>query len=61
MKVSDFITIHTPKTSETLKIISYDQIEKMKDNVRLVNAARGGVFDEAAVAAGLESGKIAKK
>ncbi|MCP1224492.1 phosphoglycerate dehydrogenase [Sebaldella sp. S0638] len=59
LEVSDFVTIHTPKTAETLKIISYDQIKKMKDGVRLVNAARGGVFDEAAVAKGLESGKIA--
>lgn len=59
LEVSDFITIHTPKTAETLKIISYDQIKKMKKGVRLVNAARGGVFDETAITEGINAGKIA--
>lgn len=55
----DFITIHTPKNKETTNIISYDEIAKMKDGVRLVNAARGGLFDEKALKDGLDSGKIA--
>lgn len=55
----DFITIHTPKNKETANIISYDEIAKMKDGVRLVNAARGGLFDEKALKDGLDSGKIA--
>ena len=59
LSVSDFITIHTPKTSETIKIISTKEIGKMKDGVRLVNAARGGVFDEAAIVEGLRDKKIA--
>ena len=56
---SDIITIHTPKTSETLNMINFDNLSKMKDGVRLVNAARGGLFNEEAVAAGLRDGKIA--
>jgi len=55
----DFITIHTPKNKETLGIISHDEIAKMKDGVRLINCARGGLYDEAALCDGLKSGKIA--
>ncbi len=55
----DFITIHTPKNSETLGIIGAKEIEKMKDGVRLVNCARGGLYDEEALYNGLKSGKIA--
>ncbi|WP_458701154.1 phosphoglycerate dehydrogenase [Sulfurospirillum sp. 1307] len=55
----DFITIHTPKNKETLGMISYDEIAKMKDGVRLVNCARGGLYDEKALYEGLKSGKIA--
>ncbi len=56
---SDIITIHTPKTAETIDIINSENISKLKDGVRLVNAARGGLFNEEAVAEGLKSGKIA--
>ena len=59
LAVSDIITVHTPKTSETNKMISDAQIEKMKDGVRLVNAARGSIIDEEAAYRGLKSGKIA--
>jgi len=59
ISVSDIITIHTPKTSETVNIIDEKEIPKMKDGVRLVNAARGGLFNETAVYNGLKSGKIA--
>ena len=55
----DFITIHTPKNKETLGIISHEEIAKMKDGVRLVNCARGGLYDEKALYEGLKSGKIA--
>ncbi len=55
----DFITIHTPKNKETINIISYDEISKMKDGVRLVNCARGGLYNEDALYDGLKSGKIA--
>ncbi|QOR00841.1 phosphoglycerate dehydrogenase [Campylobacter sp. 2014D-0216] len=56
---SDFITIHTPKTKETTDMISYDEINKMKDGVRLINCARGGLYNEEALCEGLKSGKIA--
>ena len=55
----DYLTVHTPLTEETRNLISVEQVEVMKPGVRLVNCARGGIFDEAALAAGLESGKIA--
>ena len=55
----DFITIHTPKNKETVNIISYDEIAKMKDGVRLINCARGGLYNEDALYDGLKSGKIA--
>lgn len=59
LRKSDIITIHTPKTSETTDIINKGNISLLKNGVRLVNAARGGLFNEEAVAEGLKSGKIA--
>lgn len=59
LKESDYITIHTPLTKETERMINEDTIKKMKDGVRIVNCARGGCVDGQAVAAGLKSGKIA--
>lgn len=59
LKKSDFITIHTPKTKETLGIISTKDLDKLKDGVRLINCARGGLFEEEMLYKGLESGKIA--
>ena len=59
MEKADVITIHTPKTKETLDMINAENIHKLKDGVRLVNAARGGLFNEEAVAEGLRNGKIA--
>ncbi|EAK9945984.1 phosphoglycerate dehydrogenase [Campylobacter lari] len=56
---SDFITIHTPKTKETTDMISFEEISKMKDGVRLINCARGGLYNEDALCEGLKSGKIA--
>ncbi|MBR8462508.1 phosphoglycerate dehydrogenase [Campylobacter sp. faydin G-140] len=55
----DFITIHTPKTKETIGMIGEAEIAKMKDGVRLINCARGGLYDEKALENGLKSGKIA--
>ncbi|CUU88568.1 D-3-phosphoglycerate dehydrogenase [Campylobacter hyointestinalis] len=55
----DFITIHTPKNKETINMISTEQIAKMKDGVRLINCARGGLYNEDALLDGLKSGKIA--
>jgi len=55
----DFITIHTPKNNETTDIIGADEIAQMKDGVRLVNCARGGLYNEKALYDGVKSGKIA--
>ncbi len=54
----DIITIHTPKTEETIGMIGKDEIAKMKDGVVLINCARGGLYDEEALLEGLSSGKI---
>jgi D-3-phosphoglycerate dehydrogenase len=56
---ADFITIHTPLIDATRNIISAEAIAKMKDGVRIINCARGGLVDEAALAEGLKSGKVA--
>jgi len=55
----DFITIHTPKNNETINIISDSEIDKMKNGVRLVNCARGGLYNEDALYKNVKSGKIA--
>lgn len=55
---ADAITVHTPLTSETKGIVNDESIAKMKKGVLLVNCARGGIYDEAALLKGLESGKI---
>lgn len=56
---ADFITVHTPLTPETRGIINAASMEKMKPGVRLINCARGGLIDEAALVDALRSGKVA--
>ena len=56
---SDFITVHTPLTPETSNLINDVTIDKCKKGVRIINCARGGIVDEAALLRGLESGKVA--
>jgi len=56
---ADFITLHVPLTDKTRKIIDADAITKMKDGVRIINCARGGLVDEAALADALKTGKVA--
>jgi D-3-phosphoglycerate dehydrogenase len=58
-KRSDFITLHTPLTDKTRNIIDAAAIKRMKKGVRIVNCARGGLVDEAAVAEALKSGHVA--
>jgi len=58
-KRSDFITIHTPITSETKNLISTKTIQLMKDGVRIINCARGGIVNEAELYEGLKKGKVA--
>ncbi len=55
----DYISVHTPLTDETHHMINAAAIDAMRDGVRILCAARGGVIDEAALLAGLESGKVA--
>ncbi|MBC7293950.1 MAG: phosphoglycerate dehydrogenase [Thermoleophilia bacterium] len=59
IREADFISIHTPRTKETMNMISDEQIAMMKRGVRLVNCARGGLFNEEALYRGLKSGHIA--
>ncbi|MGO4598077.1 phosphoglycerate dehydrogenase [Terrabacter sp. 2RAF25] len=56
---SDFITIHLPKTPETLGLIGDEALAKVKPSVRIVNAARGGIVDEAALARAIAEGRVA--
>jgi len=56
---SDFITVHVPLGADTRSIISKSEIGRMRDGVFLINCARGGVIDEAAVCEALDSGKVA--
>lgn len=55
----DYLTVHTPLTNETRNLISFKEIEMIKSGARLINCARGGIYDEQALAAGLQSGKLA--
>ena len=56
---ADFITIHTPLTKETANLVDADAFTLMKDGVRIINCARGGIIDEDALKAALDSGKVA--
>ncbi len=59
LRDSDFITIHTPRNKETMNIIDAPQIAMMKPGVRLVNCARGGLYNEQALYDALKSGHVA--
>ena len=56
---ADFITIHLPKTAETLGLIGKEALAKVKPSVRIINAARGGVLDEEALAVAIAEGRVA--
>ena len=56
---ADFITLHTPLTDQTRNILSRENLLKTKKGVRIINCARGGLVDEAAVKELLDSGHIA--
>jgi D-3-phosphoglycerate dehydrogenase len=56
---ADFITLHTPLTDQTRGILSADAIARTKPGVRIINCARGGLIDEAALKAALDSGHVA--
>jgi D-3-phosphoglycerate dehydrogenase / 2-oxoglutarate reductase len=56
---SDFMSVHLPKTPETLNLIGAEQLAKVKPSLVLVNAARGGIVDEDALYAALKEGRVA--
>jgi D-3-phosphoglycerate dehydrogenase len=58
VKRSDFITVHTPLNNDTRGLIGAAQFAQMKDGVRLINVARGGIIDEQALADAVRSGKV---
>jgi len=58
LRESDFISIHLPKTPETVGLIGKDQLALCKPGVRIVNAARGGLVDEQALAEALATGHV---
>lgn len=55
----DYVTVHTPLTPETKGLISAKELPLLKKGVRLINCARGGIYDEDALVEGLKSGQIA--
>jgi D-3-phosphoglycerate dehydrogenase len=59
LETADVITVHVPLNKATRGMINADNIGKLKPGVMLINVARGGVYDEAAVAQALKDGKIA--
>ena len=54
----DYLTVHTPLNDETRSLIGADEIRQMKKGVRLINCARGGIYNEAALVEGLKSGHL---
>ncbi|MEZ4489661.1 MAG: phosphoglycerate dehydrogenase [Cyanobacteriota/Melainabacteria group bacterium] len=56
---ADFITVHTPKTAQTTNLISGTVLSRIKPGVRIVNASRGGIIDEAALARAIKEGRVA--
>src|SRR5690349_11821336 len=59
LKRADFITLHTPLTDQTRGILSREALAKTKKGIRIINCARGGLIDEAALKDALDSGQVA--
>ncbi|KAF1085898.1 D-3-phosphoglycerate dehydrogenase [Sporotomaculum syntrophicum] len=59
LKTADFITVHMPKTKETSNMLNEQAFAVMKDGVRIINCARGGIIDEAVLYKYMKSGKVA--
>lgn len=59
LAAADFITLHLPLTAETKHLFNAERLAKLKPGARLVNCARGGIIDEAALAAALAEGRLA--
>lgn len=58
IKQADYITLHIPLTSETKYIINENTFSKMKENVRIINCARGGIIDESALVEAVKKGIV---
>ena len=56
---AEYISLHLPKTKESTNMIGAEQFAKMKDGVRIINCARGGIINEDALYEALTSGKVA--
>ncbi|MBG0855456.1 phosphoglycerate dehydrogenase [Streptomyces spinoverrucosus] len=56
---ADFITVHLPRTPETIGLIGEEELRRVKRSVRIINAARGGIVDEEALATALREGRVA--
>mgnify|MGYP000273367166 CR=1 FL=1 len=56
---SDFITVHLPKTPETVGLIGEEALSKVKPTVHIINAARGGIIDEQALYKAMSEGRVA--
>lgn len=54
----DYLTVHTPLTPETKGLINKDNLSNLKKGIRLINCARGGIYDEEALVEGLNNGQI---
>jgi D-3-phosphoglycerate dehydrogenase / 2-oxoglutarate reductase len=54
----DYLTVHTPLTDETRGLVGREELKTMRKGVRLINCARGGIYDEAALVEGLKSGQV---
>ena len=59
MAEADFVTIHLPKTPETVGLISRDLLARAKPGIRIINTARGGIIDEEALAEAIRDGRVA--
>ena len=56
---ADYISLHLPKTKESANMIGAEQFARMKDGVRIINCARGGIINEEALYEALTNGKVA--
>ncbi|MEV8633437.1 phosphoglycerate dehydrogenase [Streptosporangium sp. NPDC051023] len=59
LRESDFITVHLPKSKETIGLIGDRELHQVKPSVRLVNVARGGIIDEGALYSAIKEGRVA--
>ncbi|GAA3005217.1 MULTISPECIES: phosphoglycerate dehydrogenase [Streptosporangium] len=59
LREADFITVHLPKSKETIGLIGERELHQVKPNVRLINVARGGIIDENALYSAIKEGRVA--